>query len=281
MESGTLPVDGGSLYYEVQGNHGPPILLIAGGSGTTTMFSTLATTLATHFHVISYDRRGTPRSCRFHWPRQSDTLRTHAQDAATLLMRRFSGMPAIIFTTSGSTAIALELVNLFPDLVSKVVLHEPILYSFLSVGQRKIVETKTQEALQAYRKFGIAEANRAFLPLFQIKQDSNALKIISISEYPGSTMPTSWKSYYEHELPAIVDYVPNPDSLARTHLKIYVVEGSVEVLAFVKETILGLSKLLGRPPFRIAGGHIGYATHAAEFGGSLITLLCNQQKAKF
>lgn len=92
-------------------------------------------------------------------------------------------------------------------------------------------------------------------------------------------MPTSWKSYYEHELPAIVDYAPNPDSLDRTHLKIYVVEGSVEVPALVQETILGVSELLGRPPFRIAGGHVGYATHAAEFRGSLIPLLCNEGKA--
>lgn len=167
MESGNLPVDGGSLYYEMHGNHGPPFLLIAGGSGTTTMCSRLAITLATHFHVISYDRRGTPRSCPFPLPRQSDTLRTHAEDAATFLMRTFPGIPAIIFTTSGSTAIALELVNLFPDLVSKVVLHEPILYSFLSVGQGKIVDTKTQEALQAYRKFGVVEANSVFLPLFR------------------------------------------------------------------------------------------------------------------
>lgn len=92
-------------------------------------------------------------------------------------------------------------------------------------------------------------------------------------------MPTSWKSYYEHELPAIVDYAPNPDSLARTHLKIYVVEGSVEVPAFVQETILGVSELLGRPPFRISWGHVGYATHA-EFRGSLITLLCNGNGGK-
>ncbi|RAQ52163.1 hypothetical protein AFGD_006345 [Aspergillus flavus] len=260
MESGNLPVDGGSLYYEMHGNHGPPFLLIAGGSGTTTMCSRLAITLATHFHVISYDRRGTPRSCPFPLPRQSDTLRTHAEDAATFLMRTFPGIPAIIFTTSGSTAIALELVNLFPDLVSKVVLHEPILYSFLSVGQGKIVDTKTQEALQAYR---------------QLQCPENHLDV-GIS---WSTMPTSWKSYYEHELPAIVDYAPNPDSLARTHLKIYVVEGSVEVPVFVQETILGVSELLGRPLFRIAWGHVWYATHA-EFRGSLITLLCNGNGGK-
>ncbi|KAB8278158.1 hypothetical protein BDV30DRAFT_234102 [Aspergillus minisclerotigenes] len=185
-----------------------------------------------------------------------------------------------LFATSGSTAIALELVNMFPELVSKVALHERILWSFLSVRQRKTVDTKTQEALQTYRKFGVVEANSVFLPLFQIKQDSNALKTISMSEYPGSTMPTSWKSYYEHELPAIVDYAPNPDSLARAHLKIDVVEGSVEVPAFVQETILGVSELLGRSPFRIAGGHVGYVTHEAEFGGSLIPLLCNEGRVK-
>lgn len=99
-----------------------------------------------------------------------------------------------LYSRLQATTIALEPVNLFSDLVSKVVLHEPILYSFLSVGQGKIVDTKTQEALQAYRKFGVVEANSVFLPLFQIKQDSNARKTISMSEYPGLPCPLAGRA---------------------------------------------------------------------------------------
>lgn len=53
----TLQVPGASLYYEVCGS-GPVLLLIGAGAADAAIFNGIATHLANHYTIVSYDRRG-------------------------------------------------------------------------------------------------------------------------------------------------------------------------------------------------------------------------------
>jgi pimeloyl-ACP methyl ester carboxylesterase len=57
----TLKVPGASLYYEVRGS-GPVLLMMPGGPADATAFRTIASQLATHYPVVTYDPRGLSRS---------------------------------------------------------------------------------------------------------------------------------------------------------------------------------------------------------------------------
>jgi pimeloyl-ACP methyl ester carboxylesterase len=61
VTSGTVPVDGGSLYYETLGK-GAPVILIHGGFGDRRMWDPQFETLAQAFRVVRYDHRGFGRS---------------------------------------------------------------------------------------------------------------------------------------------------------------------------------------------------------------------------
>jgi 3-oxoadipate enol-lactonase len=77
----TAAVNGIDLYFEESGS-GPPLLLIAGISGNTLGWSTLAPTLAQYFHVIAFDNRGAGRSSA---PEGPYTISEMGGDAAALL----------------------------------------------------------------------------------------------------------------------------------------------------------------------------------------------------
>ena len=61
VTSGTVPVDGGSLYYETLGK-GAPVILIHGGFGDLRMWDPQFETLSQAFRVVRYDHRGFGKS---------------------------------------------------------------------------------------------------------------------------------------------------------------------------------------------------------------------------
>jgi pimeloyl-ACP methyl ester carboxylesterase len=66
VESGTLPVAGGGLYYEVAGS-GDPVVLIHGGFGDRRMWDDQFDVLARDYRVLRYDHRGFGRSIERRW----------------------------------------------------------------------------------------------------------------------------------------------------------------------------------------------------------------------
>ena len=61
LKSGTVAVDGGSLYYETLGK-GAPVILIHGGFGDRRMWDEQFEPLSQAFRVIRYDHRGFGKS---------------------------------------------------------------------------------------------------------------------------------------------------------------------------------------------------------------------------
>lgn len=109
VESGTLPVPGGELYYEVAGT-GEPLVLIHGGFGDSRMWDDQFAPLAREYRVLRYDHRGFGRSPA------PDTTYSPVRDLIALLDR--SGMDrAHIVGNSLGGALAITFGILHPERV--------------------------------------------------------------------------------------------------------------------------------------------------------------------
>ncbi len=111
-------INGLNLYYEEAGS-GPPLLLIAGLSGTTLGWAMLLPALAAHFRVIAFDNRGAGRSSA---PPGPYTTRQMAGDAAALLEHLGITRAHVIGLSLGGM-IAQELALAHPERVDHLVLY--------------------------------------------------------------------------------------------------------------------------------------------------------------
>ena len=124
----TLDVPGARLHYEVRG-HGPALLLIPGSNGDAELFAAVADLLADRHTVISYDRRGFSRST-LDGPQRTGWTETHADDARRLLEAVARG-PSQVFGSSAGAVVGLALMSRSPDLVTRLIVHEPPLAEVL------------------------------------------------------------------------------------------------------------------------------------------------------
>ncbi|MFF5264967.1 alpha/beta fold hydrolase [Actinomadura viridis] len=83
MNAGILTMTDARIHYEMLGS-GPPLLLVPGGNGDAGVYTAAARTLARHFTVVTYDRRGHSRS-PLTGPPGEERVERHAEDAYTLL----------------------------------------------------------------------------------------------------------------------------------------------------------------------------------------------------
>lgn len=121
--TGTLPVPGATLRYEVRGD-GPLLLLIPGGSGDADLFDGVAPLLADRFTVASYDPRGVGRST-LEGPAGDQQVEVHAADAGRLIDLLSPDEPAYVAGCSSGAIASLHLLVRHPDRLRLVVAHEP------------------------------------------------------------------------------------------------------------------------------------------------------------
>ncbi|GAB3497109.1 alpha/beta hydrolase [Amycolatopsis cihanbeyliensis] len=139
---GTVPVEGGELYYEARGA-GDPVLLVQGALGEAGTTAQLADVLAEHYLVISYDRRGLSRST----VRQGAppvTLSRHAADASVLLAELAAG-PAHVVGASIGALVGLQLAVDHPDRVGTLVAHEPPMATVVADAEREAALDRVAE----------------------------------------------------------------------------------------------------------------------------------------
>jgi pimeloyl-ACP methyl ester carboxylesterase len=112
-ESGLIDVDGGRLYYEVEGD-GHPLLLIHGGLGDLRMWDEQAPVFAERYRVIRYDTRGFGRS------ETDDVEFSNYADAAAVLDYLGADSAYVVGQSRGGM-IALDLAVDRPDRVDALV----------------------------------------------------------------------------------------------------------------------------------------------------------------
>ena len=108
-ESGSLPVAGGSIYYEVEGV-GHPLLLIHGGLGDLRMWDLQVPAFAERYQVIRYDTRGFGRT------ETDDVEYLDAEDALAVLDHVGAASSYVIGQSRGGS-IALDAVLTHPERV--------------------------------------------------------------------------------------------------------------------------------------------------------------------
>ncbi len=109
VETGTLPVAGGELYYEVAGS-GEPVVLIHGGFGDRRMWDDQFEVLARDYQVLRYDHRGFGRSPA------PDTAYSPVRDLIALLDRAEMDRAHIVGNSLGG-ALAVTFAILHPERV--------------------------------------------------------------------------------------------------------------------------------------------------------------------
>ncbi|QEO14922.1 alpha/beta hydrolase [Agromyces intestinalis] len=120
--SGTVTVNGTTLYYERRGN-GAPLLLVHGAGEDAGMLADQAAGFAAvGYDVVTYDRRGTGASGREDWPEAGAAQ--HADDAHALLGALDLGPTTVVGLSSGGV-IGLSLAERHPETVARLIAWEP------------------------------------------------------------------------------------------------------------------------------------------------------------
>jgi 3-oxoadipate enol-lactonase len=112
-ESGFIEVDGGRLYYEVEGS-GHPLLMIHGGLGSLRMWDGQVPAFAERYQVIRYDTRGFGRT-------ETDDVEFSNLEDARAVLDHFEVPSAFVIGTSRGGIIGLDFLLAYPDRVDAFV----------------------------------------------------------------------------------------------------------------------------------------------------------------
>ena len=112
-DSGFIEVEGGRLYYEVEGS-GHPLLMIHGGLGSLRMWDGQVPAFAERYRVIRYDTRGFGRT------ETEDVEFSNLEDARAVL-DHFGVPSAYVLGTSRGGIIGLDFLLAYPDRVDAFV----------------------------------------------------------------------------------------------------------------------------------------------------------------
>lgn len=260
-----LEVPGARLFYETHGD-GPLLILIHGANGTGDVFRGLVDTLAEHFTVVTYDRRGFTRSQLIGNQGNAGKLETDANDVR-LLIEKLSAQPAMVFGSSSGAIVALEAFISHPGVVQKLCLHEPPIMRFLPDGHKwtdffsevydLFHESGAEPALQKFRKEMLAESDR--------QAASHAPR----NEY---SLP-NFTYWIEHELRQYTSIDIETDMLKKKANLIIPLAGDESRGYPAYEAIAELAMRLGKDLIELPGGHNGYLTNPSGFSQILVDSL--------
>ena len=156
MEQFWFSSDGFRLFGRKTGQ-GSPVIMIHGACVDSDFFRDTAAVLSASFTVYLYDRRGYGRS----EDGDDHSIAAQAEDAAALI--REIGTPCHIIAHSAGTAFAMELAARHPELVRKMLLHEPVETDCMDPDSETIL--KHREISELIRSGKTSKALGMFIPL--------------------------------------------------------------------------------------------------------------------
>lgn len=265
----TLRVPGCRLHYEVRGS-GPALLLIPGSNGDAGLFDALADLLADGFTVITYDRRGFSRSA-LDGPFTGDWSETHTDDARRLLETVATG-PASVFGSSAGAVIGLDLVSRHPDLVTRLISHEPPMAEVLPDAadwRAFFANVRT-----TYRREGIGPA----MALFMTGIGLDSLERPADPD-PGliGRLSGNLDFFLSHEVREAPGYRPDLGALDAGRARIVMAGGRDSRRHFPYRPAAALAARWGEPVIDFPGDHTGYWSRPAEFAAALGDALAGRE----
>lgn len=259
--TGYLPVQGAKLYYEIRGS-GPPLLMIHGGVVDAGSFAAVAPELATHYTVITYDRRGNSRS-KLDSPPTETTVAQQAEDAAQL-MKELTTSPPHVFGSSGGAIVALELNARYGSHLNKVVAHEPPVPAVLPNAKEE--QAKYEAVYQTFRTHGPEQAFQQFMTIDPEPDDETQ------TDYPadpnlGTRIQANIPHLLANEMLPFIRYHP-----AKPEKTPLIAHGKNPAKTAAK-IVTTLATQLGTTSVEFPPGHTGYMWHPHEFAATLRTTL--------
>ncbi|GAA4616064.1 alpha/beta hydrolase [Actinoallomurus liliacearum] len=263
-ESHILDVPGARLYYEVRGS-GPTLLLIPGSNGDAGFFDGMADLLASHYTVLSYDRRGFSRSpAQEEW--QAGWIETHTEDARLLLDA--TAAPAYVFGSSAGAIIGLALISRHPQKVIKLVAHEPPLAELLPDASQW--RTFFHDVVATHQSQGADAAMRQFMT--GIGVDTAQRPAEPDLELIGR-MSKNFHTILTQEVPNAPSHRPDLAALDAQHTRITLAGGHDSHDHFPYRPAVTLADRWDQQVIDFPGDHLGYWPHPAEFAAALINAL--------
>jgi pimeloyl-ACP methyl ester carboxylesterase len=270
--TGSLPVNGATLHYEVRGR-GPLVLLIPGGTGGAASLDDIADGLAAEYAVATYDPRGMSRST-LDDPGAEQCVAEHADDAFRLLELLSPGEPARVFGASSGGIAALHLLTAHPSRVARAVVHEPPVVEVLpDAAVHRALVARVRATFEAE---GLGPA-AAVLAAGLTKEEDTAEPEVRV-ELPPRAAARAERTmaglpfFVGRIVPAFMSYVPDLDRLAglgELPDRLLVAAGQDSRGELPHRAAAALADRLGLELRLFPGGHIGLTTHPAEFGERL------------
>jgi clorobiocin/coumermycin A biosynthesis protein CloN7/CouN7 len=265
-----LDVPGARLYYERRGSG--PLLLLIGSPMDSTGFTPLASALADHYTVVTYDPRGIGNSsCE---DTSEDVTPAQQADDVHRLLSVLGGEPADLFGSSGGAVVGLALVTAHPDQVRTLVAHEPPVLELLPDAAQlraeidDIIDThRVEGAEKAMQKFmthaglGAGPAREADAPQWEPSPEQLA------------RMRATTEHFLAHLLRPTTRYRPDIEALRAASTRIVVAGGATSKGQLANRTAVALADQLGTTVVDFPGDHGGFLAFPEQFGRLLDQVL--------
>jgi acetyltransferase/esterase len=269
----TLAVPGASLYYGLRGS-GPVLLLIPGGNGDAVSFECTADALVDWFTVVSYDRRGFSRS-RLDGSVPERRIETDGDDAHRLL-NYLSAEPAYVFGSSSGAIVALDLVCRHPHQCHTVIAHEPPIATLVPDAAQWL--EFFDGVYDTYRLFSVDTAMETFSARMGLHGIGQRLRAAEVRLHKLEMVDRARRSrdfWLDHEVRQYPRFVPDVGALKAALPGVVLAGGgdSRKYLPYRASKVL--ADQLGAAVVDFPGGHIGFATHPAQFAVRLAEVLAS------
>jgi pimeloyl-ACP methyl ester carboxylesterase len=270
MKAQILQIPGATLYYESRGS-GPTLVLIAGGSGDAGIFTPVAGILANEYTVATYDPRGNSRS-RLDGPPEDQRIEVHSEDAQRLVQTVADG-PAYVFGSSSGAIVGLDLISRHPELVSKLVAHEPPMVEVLPDVARW--RAFFDAVYETYRREGVGPAMQEFAAGvgLDMRGDLAGAELPTEVAEMMNRMAGNLDFFFRHEVRQFTRYVPDLPALDANKDRIVLAGGRDSREHLPYRPAAWLAERFSTQVVDFPGDHVGYATRPAEFAAKLRAVL--------
>ncbi|WP_010271930.1 alpha/beta hydrolase [Paenibacillus senegalensis] len=271
VEAGYVLNEGATIYYEVRGE-GQPLLLIPGGGGDAGFYSRVVDRLADTYKVITYDRRGNSRS---KWEGAHHVeISQQARDAVAVL-RTVKAENVQVFGNSSGAIVAMELAAQYPEMLDKVIAHEPPVVSVLPDSSKWKTFFAGIQATAA--RLGSQAGNMKFT--FSVGVPISVFSDVPKDFQARNALNTD--ILINEEMPAFVQYQPNLRKLKSGRVDVIFAAGelSLHKEKYFARTAELLSLELDQELTVFPGHHLSYFDHAEEWADALKHALEQQEQA--
>jgi pimeloyl-ACP methyl ester carboxylesterase len=260
------------LYYEVSGS-GPVLLVIPGGAGHPMGLDAFTRRLAERFTVVTYDPMGLAHG-RLGEPAEDQRVVAWSGGARLVLEEVLpDGEFAYVLGFSSGGIAALDLLARHPERLRHVVAHEPPCVAGLPDAARH--RAMFGEVYETYRAAGVGVA-MARLNAGLEGRSWEAPQADTGTDAPGTGIPsrtggelTPMDLFLAHVLRQFTAYEPDWDALKLRPVHLTLAAGHDSRGQLLHHTAESLAQLSGGGFVEFPGGHIGAATHGAEFAERL------------